>query len=195
MAHAQKTQTPRWVSGESLSFLKANLASGFQLCNILQIGWCWGNRVVFQESQSSPFWFWPVWGPHAYAQPEVTILHLGGGLSLCRRTQKYASDFMYIPRGGSRNLAPSLQYCVLTAFPLFLHSLIPLISNYLNLLFGTGGKFRRLKSFSYKQEAGDMERLLYWGGLHRVLLSFTLGSNTILIYPQEWQPRILFFFF
>ena len=36
--------------------------------------------MVFQESQSSVFWFQFLWGPRTCAQPEVTILHLGGGL-------------------------------------------------------------------------------------------------------------------
>ena len=37
-----------------------------RVCDFLLIGWWWGKRAVFQES---------------CAQPEVTILHLGGGLS------------------------------------------------------------------------------------------------------------------
>ena len=45
-----------------------------------------------------------------------------------------------------------LDYChffaCLTAFPLFLHPLTSLISNCLNLLFGTQGRPQRLKSFS-----------------------------------------------
>lgn len=48
----------------------------------------------------------------------------------------------------------------------------PLIRNCLNLPFETQGKSRRLKAFSYQQETGDPERLLYPGGLLRVLLSF-----------------------
>ena len=46
---------------------------GCRVCNFLLIGW-WGNRALFQES---------------CAQPEIAILHLGGGLSSCRRTQRY----------------------------------------------------------------------------------------------------------
>ena len=36
--------------------------------------------MVFQESQSSNLWFQFLWGPRTCAQPEVTILQLGGGL-------------------------------------------------------------------------------------------------------------------
>jgi len=46
------------------------------------------------------------------------------------------------------------------------------MSNCLNLPFRTQGEFRRLKPISKKP--GDMEKLLYPGGPHRVLLSFTL---------------------
>ena len=62
-------------------------------------------------------------------------------------------------------------YCFLTAFPLFLHSLPPLISNCFNLHFRTH-RSRKLKFFSCKQETGVMERLLYLGRPHRVLLGF-----------------------
>ena len=45
------------------------------------------------------------------------------------------------------------------ALPFFLDSLTSLISNCLNLPFGTQKRSRRLKSFSYKQEMGNMERI------------------------------------
>ena len=67
------------------------------------IGWWCSNRwLSFPESQWSAFWFQPVWGPCACVQPEVTILHLGRGLSFSRRTQKYI--VMNIPWGGTRIL-------------------------------------------------------------------------------------------
>ena len=49
------------------------------------------------------------------------------------RTQ--LSDFTfisYISLGGNQNLAPRLYYCFLIVFPLFLHPIPSLISNYLN---------------------------------------------------------------
>lgn len=43
--------------------------------------WWWGgNRMSVQKSQSSPFWFQPVWGLWACGHHVVTILHLSGGL-------------------------------------------------------------------------------------------------------------------
>ena len=48
--------------------------------------------MVFQESQSSTFWFPPAWGLRAYGQHVVTILPLGGGLSFYRTTERYAPD-------------------------------------------------------------------------------------------------------
>ena len=45
------------------------------LCaDFLLVGWCLSTKVVFQE---------------ACAQPKVSILHVGGGLSSYRRTQRY----------------------------------------------------------------------------------------------------------
>ena len=63
---------------------------------------------------------------------------------------------MYVPAAS--------WHCFLTIFPLFLHSLILLISNCLNLPFRTLGMSRRLKSFSYKQETVDMEIFCIWEG-------------------------------
>ena len=57
---------------------------------------------MFQILPSSAFWFQPVWAPLVSAQSEVTVLCLGGGLSSCRRTQRYI--VMYIARGGTRIL-------------------------------------------------------------------------------------------
>ena len=54
--------------------------------------------------------------------------------------------------------------------PLSQHLLPSLIGNCLSLPFGTRGRSRRPKPFSYKQEMGDKERLLCPRGPHRVLL-------------------------
>ena len=56
IAHAQKTQTPQWASGKK--FLQARF--GERSAGCVTFFWvdCWkGNRVVFQESQPSAFWF------------------------------------------------------------------------------------------------------------------------------------------
>ena len=89
-----------WGGGQSLHSLL--------LCaDFLLIGWWWGDRAVLQESG---------------AQPEVTILHLGGGLSSYRRTQRYC--YVYSLRR-NQDPTPSLHYCPLAAFPLFLIPSLP----------------------------------------------------------------------
>ena len=68
----------------------------------------------------------------------------------------------------------------LTAFPLFPHSLQALIRNCLNCLnlpFGTLTSSERLKSFSYKPRKGGMEKLLYSGRLHGVVLILALHQK------------------
>ena len=52
-----------------------------------------------------------------------------------------------------------LHYCFLTASPLSLHPVPSLISNCLNLPFGTQGRSWSLESLPYKQGTGDTERL------------------------------------
>ena len=81
-ACAQKAQTTEWFSGKS--FYRKILEDGLQRC----VTFWYSNRVVLQEFQWSTLLFQPVWGPHACAQPSVSILDLLGGLSACRRTQK-----------------------------------------------------------------------------------------------------------
>ena len=59
----------------------------------------------------------------------------------CRGTQKYC--YLY-PWGGTKNPAPRLHYCFLTAPSLFLPLLPSLIRKCLNLPFETKGRSRRL---------------------------------------------------
>ena len=61
--------------------------------------------------------------------------------------------------GRNQDPAPRLHYCFLAAPPLSLHPLRSLISNCLNLPFGTQERSGRLESVPYKQGMGDMERL------------------------------------
>ena len=136
---------------------------------------------MFQASQSSVFWFQPVWGPRTCTQPEVTILHLDGDLSSCRRTQRYVSDCYVYPLRRNQDPTLSLHYCFLTDFSLFLCSLIPLVSKCLNLPFGTQERSRRLKPFSYKQEMGDMESLLYLFCTNGSFLTFIQDPISVLI--------------
>ena len=113
------------------------------VCRLFLIGGWWGNRVGLQESCT---------------QPEVTVLHLGGGLSSCRRTQKlcYISSLM-------RNRDPAL---LLLDCSSSLQSLPPWLAMVgLNLPFemqqGQGG-WKKL--ISYKWEIGNTERICSWEG-------------------------------
>ena len=79
-----------------------------RMCELLLIGWCRGNRGMLQETCD---------------QPEIIILHLAGGLSSGRSTQRY----YYIQSlGRNQDAAPRQHYCFLIP-PLFLHSFPSLI--------------------------------------------------------------------
>ena len=96
-----------------------------------QVGWCFGNPN-----------YQPVWGLHTGGHHIVTTWV--GGLSFRRTTQRYATHHHIYPLGedlGFTELLFRLSYfSCLTAFLLFLHSLISLISNGLSLHFGTQGR-------------------------------------------------------
>lgn len=67
-----------------------------------------------------------------------------------------------------------MHYCFLIFTPLFLHSLASLVSNSVNLPFGTQGKsMKEMKPVSYKKINRGHEKYLYLGGYHRVLPGFT----------------------
>ena len=100
---------------------------GCRVCDLPLIGWWGGNRVMFQESLSSAFWFQPVWGLCACAQPEVAILHPGGGLSSCRRTLRYVSDCYVYPL--RRNQDPATSAALSFFDCLFFISAFPHSSN------------------------------------------------------------------
>ena len=104
------------------------------------------------------------------AQPEVTILHLGGGLSSCRRYYVYSFRRNQDP-------APRLYYCFLTAPPFFLHSLPSLINNCLILPFGTQGRSRRLNEAYFLQTRNGTRKGFVPGRDPRVLLHFTLRGG------------------
>ena len=54
-----------------------------------------------------------------------------------------------------------MNHCFLASFPSSLHPLTLLVSDCLNLPFGTPGRSRKLKPFSYKKEMGVIEGLWY----------------------------------
>ena len=60
-------------------------------------------------------------GSKACGQHTVSLLHLCKDLSVCRIAQRYASGCYTYTWGGTRTPVLLLNYCSLTAFPLFLH--------------------------------------------------------------------------
>ena len=119
------------------------------------LDWWWGNRAVFQKS---------------CAQLEVTILHLAGGLSSCRRIQTY--HYIYSLRR-NQDPVPLLHSCFLTAPPLFLHTLSFLIIDCLNLSFGTQESSEKLNEACFPQTKNVGHRkTLDSRGLHQVLFHF-----------------------
>ena len=98
LARTQRPKLPGGLRGRV--FIGKAWGEGCSVCHLPLIGWWGGNRVVTQESQLSVFWFQPVWALSACAQPEVTILHLGGALPSWRRTQRSVSDcYAHAPGG------------------------------------------------------------------------------------------------
>ena len=123
------------------------------VCRLFLIGGWWGNRVGLQES---------------CAQPEVIILHLGGGLSSCRATQRlcYISSL-------KRNRDPAL---LLLDCSSSLQPLPPLISNgWFESALWNSARSRRLNEAYFLQTRNRKHRKnLLLGGSRRVLLPFIL---------------------
>lgn len=115
----------------------------------------WDDRVMFRESPST-FLFQPVWSLHACGQQSHHPPPESGGLVPAEQLKDVHQIIIYIPSGGTRGPVT-----------------LDLISNCSSLLFGTQGRPKRRKLvFFYKQERGDMQRLLYLGRCLRVLLVF-----------------------
>ena len=52
---------------------------------------------MFQESQSSTFWFQPVWGLHAGGEHAVNFFHMVGVLVSAKQLKDMAQDIIYSP--------------------------------------------------------------------------------------------------
>ena len=111
--------------------------------------------MMFQESQSSAFQFQPVWGLPAWGQQAVTLLHLDGGLSFFRATQRYASDCYLYPFRRNQESGNSN------------HELLE------SVLGNSGIPWEFFFFFLNKQEMGNTQGFLYPGRPQRVLLGFT----------------------
>ena len=140
--------------GQGTSLYKQNLGWGPQGVWLSSDRW-WGNRAEVHES---------------CAQPGVTTSTWVDAFSSCGKTQRYCFVYTFQRNG---ELVLWLQYCFLTASPLFLHPLPPLMSSCLNLPFRTQGRSRRLNETYYLQMKNRGPRkALCPEGPHRVLLSF-----------------------
>ena len=82
-----------------------------------------------------------VLGPMCLWADYSSLLQLGGSFSICKTVQNY---FYVYPLRGNQDPVPRLHYGFLTALLLSLNLLLSLISNYLNLPFGTPGMSWRL---------------------------------------------------
>ena len=145
-----------WVVwGRGQVFIGKIWGEGRKVCGFLLTDRWWSNRVEVHESGT---------------QPGVTVSTWVDAFSSCRKTQRYC--FVY-PFQRNGELVLWLQFCFLTAPPLFLHPHPSMMSSCLNLPFGTQGRSRRLnEAITYKWKTGDPERLLYPEGPYRALLSF-----------------------
>lgn len=137
-------------------------------------------RLVLRKPRSSMVWgnvLWagfegraagvrglPVGGgevPGLLCSARSCILHLGGALV---PEEELRDTAVQVP-GRSQDCSEAARFCLCTPpFP---------DDSCWSLPFGTRGRSGRLKPFSYRQETGDTERLLYPGGPHRVLLRVT----------------------
>ena len=126
------------------------------MCDFLLIGWWRGNREALQES---------------CAQPEVTILNLGGGFS---SAEELNSIVVYIPWGGTRTLP---QACTIVSWlllpPFCIRCLPGLATVWIYFLKLREGHGSWVKPIFYKQETKDTKRICTRDP-HGVLLSFTL---------------------
>ena len=99
--------------------------------------------------QGSTFWYQPVWCPCSCAQPEVTMLHLGGDLV---PIEALHDMHCYMPPlWRKQDSGPLLHYC---CFP---HVLTNLNSYCLNMSFGIQERSRRMKIFFLQKGNWELE--------------------------------------
>ena len=141
-----------------------------QLVDIPLMGWWWGKW----ESASSTFWFQPVWGLHACGQHAVNFFHLVGMLASAKQLKDVTQDNISSPWGGTKSAWPCfmvklLLFCLSALLCFYIFSIL-----WLNLLFETWGRLRRIKfSFSCKNKKQRTQKdfCKLWGPC-RVLLCF-----------------------
>ena len=117
------------------------------------------------------------------SQPELTIFHLGGDFSSCRRTQRY-SDIYSLSR--NQDAALKLHYCFLTAPPCLCSCALPGLDGCLNLLFETQGRGHRQASVLRSPMGSCLVSFsLFWLPLRRE--EFPLFSHICNIIPLIFQ--------
>jgi len=117
--------------------------------------------VVFQ---GSAFWYQPVWCRRACAQPEVTMLHLGGALI---PIEDLRDMHCYVPPlWRKQDTGPLLHYFF---FP---QVLTDLNSYCLNVPFRTQEMSRRMKTFFLQIGNWGQENAFVPGRASQVLLGF-----------------------
>ena len=85
----------------------------------------------------------------------------------------------------------------LTAFPLFLHSLTSLVSNWMCLLLGTQGRPRRIKPFFFfflQTRNGGHRKTYFLGRAMQGSGQFYIEQQSIPSFPSPWQPHSTFSF-
>ena len=99
------------------------------------------------------------------------------GFQFCRRTQSYCSVY---PLKRNQDPAARLNYCFLTVPLLSLYPLLFMMSNYLNLPFGTQGRSWRFNEAYFLQTRNGGEKFSAQEP-HRVLLSFKIMETKLQI--------------
>lgn len=111
-----------------------------RVCDLPLVCWWWGNQVVFQVSQLSAS------GSNWFCSPWL------GALVSVEELRDYVSDCSVYLLAGSQDQDSSLHYCF------SLHFFTSLISDCVNLPFGTPERSKRQKPFSIKTRNGGHGR-------------------------------------
>lgn len=118
-----------------------------------------------------------------------SLLPTRGGTYIPQNNSKICIRLFGRSLGGTRlGLIPErFKLSCLTAFPLFLHSITSLISNYLSLHFGTQGRPKRGKHFKSTSKRWAAQRSFVSRKVPQlsVWFQFPLFSDT----PQSWRER------
>ena len=151
-----------WGGGQSLHYLLP--CTDFWLVGGEVTGWCSQNLVLSLKLPSSTW--------EGALIPAEELKHI----LLCRFLEEEPGT------------CPMLHYCFLISPPFFLQSLPSLISNCLNLPFGTQERSRRLNEDYFLQIRNRVHgKDLYLGGPHRVLQGFTSCTSSLSLSSPSFE--------